>query len=68
MPTHTHAQSDLLQLLAPGFLCTGEAGVVVMALFEATEDFLWKGLLLPDPHPISLLCYEGVGDGGVQSR
>lgn len=61
--THTHAQytqkeSDLLQPLAPGSLCTGEASVVVMALFEAAEDFLWKGLLLPDSHPVSLLCYE----------
>lgn len=54
----THTGSDLLQLLAPGFLCTGEAGVVGVALFEAAEDFLRKGVLLPDSHAVSLLCDE----------
>lgn len=56
--THSHKEADLLQLLAPGSLCTGEASVVVMALFEATEDFLWKVPLLPDSEPVSLLCHE----------
>lgn len=37
-----------------------------MALLEATEDFLWKGLLLPGLHPFPFLCYERLGDGGVE--
>lgn len=37
-----------------------------MALLEPTEEFLWKGLLLPGLHPVTFLCDERLGDGGVE--
>lgn len=58
--------TDLHQLFGPGFLRTWKACVVVVAFFEPTEEFLWKGLLLPCLHPVPLLFDQWLRDGGVE--